>query len=57
LLAAVGSVVAVIAAVQSWRMSGERRVRAVGRSLIAAACVVCAYIAIAFHFLAMRLVY
>jgi uncharacterized membrane protein YbhN (UPF0104 family) len=57
LLSVVGAIAAVFAAVQSWRVPGERRWLSVGRSATALACLVVAYVAVAFHFLAIHLNY
>jgi CubicO group peptidase (beta-lactamase class C family) len=56
LLAVFGAVVAVIVAVDTWRASARRSL-AIGRTALAAACLVWAYVAIAFHFLSIRLQY
>jgi hypothetical protein len=57
LLSVVGAIAAVFAAVQSWRAPGERRSLSIGRSATALACLVVAYVAVAFHFLAIHLNY
>jgi hypothetical protein len=38
-------------------LTGRNRWRAVGRTAVAAACLVWAYVAVAFHFLSVRLHY
>lgn len=57
LFAVIGAVVAVIAAVDTWRMPARKLSLSLGRTALAAACLVWAYVAIAFHFLAVRLQY
>jgi CubicO group peptidase (beta-lactamase class C family) len=57
LLAVIGAIASVIAAVWSWRGKQEGRWRSVGRSLTALACLVFAYLALAFHFLSPSLQY
>jgi CubicO group peptidase (beta-lactamase class C family) len=57
LAAVIGSVVAVIAAVDTWRAPTRKLSLSIGRTVLAAACLVWAYVAIAFHFLAIRLQY
>jgi CubicO group peptidase (beta-lactamase class C family) len=57
LLAVLGAIAAVVAAAWSWRTAVERWPKSFGTSLLAAACLVWAYIAIAFHFLSLRLSY
>jgi hypothetical protein len=57
LLAVIGAIAAVLAAVRSWREPETRRWPAIGRSVTALACLVCAYVAIAFHFLTLHLQY
>jgi CubicO group peptidase (beta-lactamase class C family) len=57
LLAVIGAIASVVAAVWSWRGKQEGRWRSVGRSLTALACLVFAYLALAFHFLSPSLQY
>ncbi len=57
LLAVLGAAGAVWVAVAGWRSPVGNRWRAVGRTAVAAACLVWAYVAIAFHFLSPRLHY
>jgi len=57
LLAVIGAIAAVIAAVWSWRGKPESRWRSVGRSLTAVAGLVCVYVVLAFHFLSPSLQY
>ena len=57
LVAVVGTVVAVIAAVDTWRAPARKLSLSIGRTVLAAACLVWAYVAVAFHFLAIRLQY
>jgi CubicO group peptidase (beta-lactamase class C family) len=57
LLSVLGAVAAVYAAGWSWRTPAEGRWLSVGRTLVALATLICAYIAIAFHFLAIHLQY
>jgi hypothetical protein len=57
LLSVLGAIAAVYAAGWSWRNASESRWLSVGRTLVAFATLVCAYVAIAFHFLALRLQY
>jgi hypothetical protein len=57
LLAVIGAIASVVAAVWSWRGKQEGRWRSVGRSLTAFACLVFAYLALAFHFLSPSLQY
>jgi CubicO group peptidase (beta-lactamase class C family) len=57
LVAVLGAAAAVWVAVAGWRSSVGNRWRAVGRTAVAAACLVWAYVAIAFHFLSLRLHY
>lgn len=57
LLAVLGSIAAVVAAVRSWRSPAVATRLSIGRSVLAAACFAWAYVAIAFHFLALRLSY
>jgi CubicO group peptidase (beta-lactamase class C family) len=53
----VGAVIAVIAAVDTWRAPARNLSLSIGRSVLAAACLVWAYVAVAFHFLAIHLQY
>ncbi|HEY7639823.1 MAG TPA: serine hydrolase domain-containing protein [Steroidobacteraceae bacterium] len=57
LLAVIGAVVALIVAVAAWRAPERRLSLSIGRTALAAACLVWAYVAIAFHFLSIRLQY
>jgi hypothetical protein len=57
LLTVLGAIVAVVAAVEGWREPQVRRWPAVGRTLTALACLVCAYVVLVFHFLTIRLIY
>jgi CubicO group peptidase (beta-lactamase class C family) len=57
LLTVIGTAVTIVAAIDSWRTPGERWWRSLGRTAIAAACLVFAYVAIAFHFLSLQLRY
>jgi CubicO group peptidase (beta-lactamase class C family) len=57
LLAVIGGIAGVFAAFRSWREPQNGRMYAIGRTLTALACLVCAYVALAFHFLSLRLVY
>jgi CubicO group peptidase (beta-lactamase class C family) len=55
--AVIGAVMAVIAAVDTWRAPARKLSLSIGRSVLAGACLVWAYVAVAFHFLAIRLQY
>ncbi len=57
LLAVLGAVVAIIVAVDTWRAPARKLSLSIGRTALAAACLVWAYVAVAFHFLAVRLQY
>ena len=57
LLAVIGAIVAVIVAVDTWRAPGRKLSLSIGRTALAAACLVWAYVAVAFHFLSLRLQY
>jgi hypothetical protein len=57
LAAVIGAVVAIIAAVDTWRTATAKLSLSIGRTVLAAACLVWAYVAVAFHFLALRLQY
>ena len=57
LLTLVGAIASVIAAGWSWSRGQERRRLSIGRTLVALSCLVCAYVAVAFHFLQVNLVY
>jgi hypothetical protein len=57
LAAVIGSVVAIVAAVDTWRAPTRKLSLSIGRTVLAAACLVWAYVALAFHFLAIRLQY
>jgi hypothetical protein len=55
--AVIGAVISVIAAVDTWRAPTRKLSLSIGRSLLAASCLVWAYVAVAFHFLAIHLQY
>jgi CubicO group peptidase (beta-lactamase class C family) len=57
LLAVLGAIVAVIVAVDTWRAPARTLSLSIGRTALAAACLVWAYVAVAFHFLSVRLQY
>jgi len=57
LLAVIGAIVSVMVAVDTWRSPARTRSLVIGRTALAAACLVWAYCAIAFHFLSLRLQY
>jgi CubicO group peptidase (beta-lactamase class C family) len=57
LLAVIGAVVAVLVAVDTWRAPGRKLSLSIGRTALAAACLFWAYVAVAFHFLSIRLHY
>lgn len=57
LLSVLGAAAMTVVAVRSWLAPGERRGVALGRSLLCAACLVWAYVAIVFNFLSIRLHY
>jgi CubicO group peptidase (beta-lactamase class C family) len=57
LLAVLGAVAGLVSATWSWRTAAEGWRKSFGRSLLALACLVWAYVAIAFHFLSLRLQY
>jgi CubicO group peptidase (beta-lactamase class C family) len=57
LAAVVGAVISVIAAVETWRAPARKLSLFLGRTVLAAACLVWAYVALAFHFLALQLQY
>jgi CubicO group peptidase (beta-lactamase class C family) len=57
LLAVLGAIVAIIVAVDTWRAPARTLSLSIGRTALAAACLVWAYVAVAFHFLAPRLQY
>jgi hypothetical protein len=57
LLAVLGAIVAVVVAADTWRVPGRKLSLSIGRTALAAACLVWAYVAIAFHFLSIRLHY
>ena len=57
LAAVIGAVISVIAAVDTWRAPTRKLSLSIGRTVLAAACLVWAYVAVAFHFLAVRLQY
>ena len=57
LAAVIGAVISVIAAVDTWRAPARKLSLSIGRTVLAAACLVWAYVALAFHFLAIRLQY
>jgi hypothetical protein len=52
-----GALVAIIVAVDTWRAPARKLSLSIGRTALAAACLVWAYVAVAFHFLAVRLQY
>ena len=55
--AVIGAVISVIAAVDTWRAPSRKLSLSIGRSVLAAGCLVWAYVAVAFHFLAIHLQY
>ena len=57
LAAVIGAVISVIAAVDTWRAPARKLSLSIGRTVLAASCLVWAYVALAFHFLAIRLQY
>ena len=57
LVAVIGAVIAVLVAVDTWRAPTRRLSLSIGRTALAAACLVWAYVAVAFHFLAPSLQY
>lgn len=57
LLAVLGAIVAVVVAIDTWRAPERKLSLSLGRTALAAACLVWAYVAIAFHFLSIRLQY
>jgi len=57
LIAVLGAIVAVIVAVNTWRAPERKLSLTIGRTALAAACLVWAYVAVVFHFLAVRLQY
>jgi CubicO group peptidase (beta-lactamase class C family) len=57
LAAVIGAVISVFAAVDTWRAPTRTLSLSIGRTVLAAACLVWAYVALAFHFLAIRLQY
>ncbi len=57
LFAVVGAVIAVLAAVDTWRAPTSKLSLSIGRTALAAACLVWAYVAVAFHFLSPSLQY
>jgi hypothetical protein len=57
LAAVIGAAIAVFAAVDTWRAPARKLSLSIGRTALAAACLVWAYVAIAFHFLSIRLQY
>jgi CubicO group peptidase (beta-lactamase class C family) len=57
LLAVLGAVVAAIVAVDTWRAPAHKLSLSLGRTALAVACLVWAYVAVAFHFLSIRLQY
>jgi hypothetical protein len=56
-LTVIGAIVAVLVAVDTWRSTARTRTLVIGRTALAAACLVWAYVAIAFHFLSPGLQY
>ncbi len=57
LAAVIGAVISVVAAVDTWRAPTRKLSLSIGRTVLAASCLVWAYVAVAFHFLALRLQY
>ncbi|HKS56648.1 MAG TPA: serine hydrolase domain-containing protein [Steroidobacteraceae bacterium] len=57
LVAVLGAIVAVVVAIDTWRAPGRKLSLSIGRTALAAACLVWAYVAVVFHFLAIRLQY
>ena len=57
LVAVIGAVVAVLVAVDTWRAPTRKLSLSLGRTALAAACLVWAYVAVAFHFLSIGLQY
>jgi hypothetical protein len=57
LIAVLGAIVAVIVAVDTWRAPEHKVSLSIGRTALAAACLVWAYVAVAFHFLSPGLHY
>jgi CubicO group peptidase (beta-lactamase class C family) len=57
LFAVIGAIVAVVVAVDTWRAPERKLSLSIGRTALAAACLVWAYVAVAFHFLSIRLQY
>lgn len=57
LAAVIGAVVAVVVAVDTWRAPTRKLSLSIGRTALAAACLVWAYVAVAFHFLSPSLQY
>ena len=57
LAAVIGAVISVIAAVDTWHAPARKLSLSIGRTVLAASCLVWAYVALAFHFLAIRLQY
>jgi CubicO group peptidase (beta-lactamase class C family) len=57
LFAVVGAVIAVLAAVDTWRAPTSKLSLSIRRTALAAACLVWAYVAVAFHFLSPSLQY
>ena len=55
--AVIGAVLAVISAVATWRAPSQKLSLSIGRSVLAAGCLIWAYVAVAFHFLAIHLQY
>jgi hypothetical protein len=53
----IGAIVAVVVAVDTWRAPERKLSLSIGRTALAAACLVWAYVAVAFHFLSIRLQY
>jgi CubicO group peptidase (beta-lactamase class C family) len=57
LAAVIGAAISIFAAVDTWRAPTSRLSLSIGRTALAAACLIWAYVAVAFHFLAIRLQY
>jgi CubicO group peptidase (beta-lactamase class C family) len=57
LLAVLGAIVGIVVAIDTWRAPERKLSLSIGRTALAAACLVWAYVAVAFHFLSIRLHY
>ena len=57
LVAVIGAAIAVVVAVDTWRAPTRKLSLSLGRTVLAAACLVWAYVAVAFHFLSPSLQY